>query len=251
MHSMAGIFVSYRREDSSGHAGRLTQALRDQFPDTRVFFDLQAIKAGVDFVASLQTALSSSSVLLAVIGPRWLSAQDASGKRRLDDESDFVRLEITTALQRGVNVIPVLVGDAKMPTAADLPEQMRPLATLNALRLSDQSWDYEEDKLFQRLVEIPEVGPRRDISTRGLLRAAADVSSRVTYGAGLLFYAGIRVIAIWVLAYAASFIVGPYWPGDPGTWVSISKGTPIVLIVYTVAELAVVALRRWRKGGPT
>src|ERR1700674_385180 len=137
---MAGIFVSYRRDDSSGHAGRLVAALREQFPQCEIFFDLQSIKAGVDFVVSLNGALASCSVLLAVIGPRWVGAQDAAGKHRLDDEGDYVRLEAAEALRRGVVVIPVLVGGAKMPGTAELPVPLRPLAQRNAQELSDLRW---------------------------------------------------------------------------------------------------------------
>ena len=101
---MPGIFISYRREDSPGHAGRIFDRLRSRFGSDVVFMDVTAIEAGVDFVDVLHKAVGSCDALLAIIGPQWLSAAH-DGKPRLEDPHDFVRIEIAGALQRNVRVL--------------------------------------------------------------------------------------------------------------------------------------------------
>ena len=111
---MSGVFISYRRQDSQSAAGRLADHLKENLR-APVFRDVETIEPGVDFVEAIEKALASCAVMLVVIGPRWISISDASGRRRVDDESDYTRLEVGTALKRNVRVIPVLVEGAVMP----------------------------------------------------------------------------------------------------------------------------------------
>ncbi len=141
---MAGVFVSYRREDSSGWAGRLSRALRDRFGEDQVFMDIDTLEPGIDSTEAIERYLSLSNVLLAVIGPRWLEVRDRSNRRRLDDPDDLVRREVATALTRNIPVIPVLVGGASMPSVEDLPENLRDVARRNAYECSDRRWDYDQ-----------------------------------------------------------------------------------------------------------
>jgi hypothetical protein len=126
--SSQGIFISYRRHDASGYATTLYDYLRDRYEKEQIFFDIDSISAGSDFVEALEIGLSQSRVLLAVIGRSWLTAVDDNGKRRIDDPGDYVRLEIEAALSRGIPVVPVLVDGAALPQVSDLPESLRPLA---------------------------------------------------------------------------------------------------------------------------
>ncbi len=115
---MAGIFISYRRDDSRDIAGRLVDRLRQDYSAEQLFLDIDGIPAGTNFDSVLADRLKVCDVLLAVIGPRWVNVKDASGKRRLDEPGDYVRREIASALQRNdVRVIPLLVSDATMPRA--------------------------------------------------------------------------------------------------------------------------------------
>jgi hypothetical protein len=169
---MAGVFISYRREDSQGWVGRLARALQESFPRAGVFYDIATIRPGEDAVAAIDDALSSCQAVLAIIGPRWLSAQTAEGQRRIDDPVDFVRLEIERALVRPVRVVPVLFGGAAMPKASDLPESLRPLARRQAHEISDKRWDYDCDLLLKSLGEalgmMPSVlGGHREDATHG------------------------------------------------------------------------------------
>src|SRR5215813_2477651 len=102
--------------------------------------DIDTIPLGVDFVGVIEDAVARCDVLLAVIGPRWLTSQDAQGSRRLDDPNDFVRLEIEAALKRGVRVVPVRVDGAAMPAAEQLPPSLRPLARRQAIEMDDTRW---------------------------------------------------------------------------------------------------------------
>jgi beta-lactam-binding protein with PASTA domain len=151
---MPGVFVSYRREDSAGHAGRLFDRLRGALGAHRVFMDITGIEAGVDFVETLEKAVASCSVLLTVIGPEWLSCTDSKGRRRLDDPGDFTRIEIAAALSRKVRVVPVLVGGAKMPQATELPDNLTPLARRQAVELRDTHWDADADGLVTVLKRL-------------------------------------------------------------------------------------------------
>ena len=148
---MAKIFISYRRDDSAAHAGRLYDRLEGHFGQGQVFMDVDAIEPGLDFVQVVQQAVNDCDGLVAVIGGEWLQAADAAGDRRLEDPVDLVRLEIATALERGIRVIPVLVQGAQMPQATDLPEDLKRLASRNALEISDTRFRSDVDRLIEAL----------------------------------------------------------------------------------------------------
>lgn len=154
---MGAIFISYRREDSEGHAGRLYEDLVDRFGKQAVFFDVSAIEPGQDFRKAIDTHVARCSVLLAVIGPRWLDA--SAGTRRIDDPADFVRLEIAAALKRNIPVVPVLVQGAKMPAPAQLPPDLADLAFRNAVELSHARWPSDVQVLAQSLAAQLDVAP--------------------------------------------------------------------------------------------
>lgn len=129
------IFISYRRDDSAGHTRALATRLQQRFGENRVFLDVDDIRSGENFIDKIEQAGCATRALLAVIGPNWLTAADQHGARRLDDPKDYVRAEIRTALERGILVIPVLVGDAKLPATELLPDDLRPLTRRNALEI--------------------------------------------------------------------------------------------------------------------
>jgi len=148
---MPGIFISYRREDSSGHAGRLFDGIRARFGDEAVFMDVTDIRPGDDFVTVLDDALALCRVVLAVIGPEWLTCTDASGRRRLDDPGDHLRIEIAHALSAKVHVIPVLVRSARMPAEHELPDDLKPLARRQAQEISDSRWPFDAAQLVRTI----------------------------------------------------------------------------------------------------
>ena len=135
------IFISYRRSDTAGHAGRLYDHLKSYFGSDRVFFDVDTIPAGTDFAQKINNELDLSQVVLVLIGKGWLDVKDAAGNRRLDDPRDYVRMEVETALRKNITVIPVLLQGAEMPSAKALPEALSDFSRRNALRLDDDQWN--------------------------------------------------------------------------------------------------------------
>lgn len=157
------IFISYRRNDSEGFAGRLFDQLSSHFGEDQIFMDIDTIEAGEDFIEVIEKAVSSCSVMIAVIGRGWLTCPDSEGRRRLDHPEDFVRLEIQTALQRNIRVIPVLVQGASIPKSSQLPDVLARLARRNAFELSSTRWRHD----VESLIEIIEKVLRRSNSFSG------------------------------------------------------------------------------------
>lgn len=151
---MPRVFISYRRDDSAGYAGRLSDALEARYGSGNVFRDIEDIRPGEDFLQALQRALSDCDVVIPVIGPRWLSSGHP-GPRRIDAVDDTLRLEIRSALDAKLLVIPALVDGARMPDGKALPRDIESLARRQAVVLADRTWDADVDALC------------RDIDLRG------------------------------------------------------------------------------------
>ena len=184
---MPGVFISYRREDSSGYTGRVFDILSAEFGRENTFMDLDTIEGGDDFASVINQKISVSDVLVAVIGDRWLTVKDGSGTRRLDNPHDFVRIEIAEALQRGIRVIPVLVAGAAMPLPNDLPQDLRALCDRQAVEIRDSHFHQDAQELTQVL--------RGSLHGLGLRPEKANVKrlvpvllgAVVIVGAGILF----------------------------------------------------------------
>lgn len=151
---MPRIFVSYRRDDAAGDAGRLVDHLQRRFGRARVFLDVDTIDPGTDFVKVLHASLQETAAVLVVIGPRWTTVRDAAGARRLDDAKDFVRLEVEAALGRTIPVVPVLVQGAAMPRAEELPATLASLATRQAAVLDHAEFHDDAERLCDRLEKM-------------------------------------------------------------------------------------------------
>ena len=149
------VFVSYRREDTRHLAGRLYDRLADSFGSGQVFMDVDSIKPGSDFHREIGRAVGRSDVVLALIGPRWVSATDAGGRQRLDDPADLVRTEICAALEHDVRLVPVLVDGARMPVDDELPPALRPLARRQAVRLEHTSFRGDVENLISAISPAP------------------------------------------------------------------------------------------------
>jgi TIR domain len=151
---MARVFISYRRHDNPYVAGILRDALQGRFGIDEVFFDLHNIPFGVDFRQYIANAVGSCAVLLVVIGDQWLHLTDEQGRRRLEDPSDFVRIEIEAALKRDIPVVPVLIETAQMPAASELPESIRELTFRNAAEMrAGRDLKHHVERLVSGLAE--------------------------------------------------------------------------------------------------
>jgi hypothetical protein len=175
------VFISYRREDTAGYAGRLYDSLTSRLDVADVFMDVGDIEPGVDFTVAIADAVESCDVMLALIGSRWVTAVTPEGRRRLEDPDDYVAAEIGAALDREVRVIPVLIENTPMPAADTLPERLRGLARRNAIELSTVSWRTDLEALVAALHRLtPQSRPPSQPTVGNLptnLEATADAST--------------------------------------------------------------------------
>ena len=148
---MPGIFISCRRDDSAASAARLYDRLIAEFGADGVFMDVDAIEPGEDFIEILNEKVGGCHVFVAVIGKQWLNCMDETGRRRLDNPDDFVRLEITAAIDRNILIIPALVAGATMPRERDLPPEVKTLARRQAVEISDTRFHRDASLLIKAL----------------------------------------------------------------------------------------------------
>lgn len=185
---MPKVFLSYRRDDGAAYAGRLYDRLAAEFGTGQVFMDIDQIEPGEDFVEVIETNIGVSTVLVVLIGRQWTSLVDQAGSRRLDNPEDFVRLEVDTALERGIRIIPVLVGGASMPLAQDVPQPLRPLTRRQAIELSDLRFHSDVDHLIETIekkagvegaVVVNDLQPKYSESAESVASDAKDASDTV------------------------------------------------------------------------
>jgi hypothetical protein len=177
---MPSFFISYRRDDSAGHAGRLYDRLSARYGPGDVFIDRYDLAPGQDFSDVIDSNLARAEIALVVIGPRWADARDAEGRQRLALANDFVRRELLAALGAGKRVIPILVGGAAMPDQSQLPAELAALARIQAWELRDSRFD---DDLNGLMAGFP--APGSGAATKvGAENLAGEWRAEVTYSWG-------------------------------------------------------------------
>jgi tetratricopeptide (TPR) repeat protein len=174
---MPKVFISYRRSDTQMVAGRLRESLARRLGEEAIFRDKDSIGAGEDWTKAIKASLSGDVVVLALIGPGWATARDETGARRLDDPADWNRVELEQALNGSARVIPLVVDETKMPRESELPESLRALARSNALKLRDDDWDSDIERLTRAI-------GARGISSRIWRLAMAATACAVIVGGG-------------------------------------------------------------------
>lgn len=158
------VFISYRRDDNAYAARGVHDRLERELGRDSLFMDVDAIPLGVDFVDSAEVA--KCDVLLAIIGPTWLEAHDEDGNRRLDDEHDFVRIEIAAALERDIPVIPILLEGTRVPKPERLPDDLKLLSRRNGLEVRHASFPTDMEKLIRALRGIGAPPPPQPAATQ-------------------------------------------------------------------------------------
>ncbi len=143
-----GVFISYRREGSAASARLIRNGLARSLGSENIFFDVDSTPLGTDFTETLNQRLAVCHALIAVIGKDWTSTTDQENRRRIDNPSDYVRVEIETALMRSIPVIPTLVQGAPMPRPEDLPETLKKLTDMQGLELSDSNFNSDIKRLI-------------------------------------------------------------------------------------------------------
>jgi hypothetical protein len=160
------IFINYRRDDTGGSAGRLSDSLTDYFGPERVFRDVDGIAAGANFEEVLHRTAQDADAMIVLIGRQWARITDDNGQVRLHDPNDWVAREIAAGLQRGIPIYPVLVESAVMPRADELPPALKPLARYNAISISDQRWASDVVRLARIVaIDIPGSLAERTLAT--------------------------------------------------------------------------------------
>jgi TIR domain len=231
LRSRGGIFISYRREETAANAGRLYDLLSDHFGEARVFMDIDSIVVGVDFTRAVIEAVSGCNILLALIGRDWLTITDSKGRRRIDNPNDWVRIEIETALQRDIRVVPVLVDGAVLPQADDLPPSLQPLVKRHALELSYTGFRSEVTRLITAVNEVldaetdrsakaPKTSSRASVTQQGRWKLEQIRFNAVRLSSGVenhdIFFVGGPIREkIWVdgqLAVETLSILPRYYP---------------------------------------
>lgn len=235
---MTRIFISYRREDSAGYAGRLADALERRFGAGNVFRDVDDIAPGEDFVHSLHAALAECDVLIPVIGPHWLSAVDRDQRRRIDDPHDYVRQEIVTALQGELRIIPALVDGAVMPRTDQLPEPLAALTRRQALMLADTNWNHDIARLCQAVGGQPDKPPSSGSGAASHARAAR----RLALAAAGVAAIGALGVATWLFVRPPD-LSGQWRLADGSQWLVRQSGHAI-----QIEEVHYESREVWRKG---
>lgn len=199
------FFLSYRRDDSAGYAGRLSDALERRFGEGAVFRDVDDIPPGAEFEQVIVERLAQVHGVLVLIGQRWLDASDEMG-RRLERTDDIVRREIELALQSGKPVIPVLVADAQMVSATDLPPSMSALAGRHASALRDAAWMSDLRRLEQALADLPGVPDSGGGRERDSDEVPAGGNPRSAQGRRRI--AGAVAVAAMLVAALSWWVIG-------------------------------------------
>jgi hypothetical protein len=204
---MANIFISYRREDTQGIAGRIFDELKGHYGKENVFIDIYRMQVGSDFRDQIYKALDTCDVFIALVGPRWLMPD--SRRVRISNENDWVHIEIAAALAKKVPLVPLLIDGTKMPHPEELPEDIRNFVFRAALNL-DTGIDFENhiQRLIMSLDRILTSGATaRPIGTRGLPSHPKDIfkeTIRVLRSGGksiVLLFAAVLTSALLLMAY--------------------------------------------------
>lgn len=160
---MAGkIFINYHRDDSIGTVGRLYDQLAQTFGRLNIFMNVDHILVGMDFKDHMKSRVAACDAMLVIIGPNWLAARDETGQRLIDNPNDFIVIEIVAALARKIAIVPVLVDGARMPMASELPDNVKPLARLQAAELHHDTFGRDAEALVARISEALSCGAVAD-----------------------------------------------------------------------------------------
>jgi pterin-4a-carbinolamine dehydratase len=166
---MTTIFISYRRQDSGTAARRVAADFAARYGEANTFIDTDSIRIGADWARDIEAALETCKVVLAVVGPKWIHTHDEFGRRRIDNESDWVRNEVLRGLKTDKTIVPLLVQGAQTLTEAALPDALKDLCKVQSYQIADNFWARDINFLFE------------DLEKSGILRG--DAGEKIVYPA--------------------------------------------------------------------
>jgi TIR domain-containing protein len=220
------VFISYRREDTAAAAGRVYDRLSRLLSKPNVFFDVSTIGGGEDFAEKIASEIGKSDAALVFIGDKWLEQGPSGAGPRLSEPDDYVRAELRAALSRPVLVLPVLVGGARMPRPEQLPEDIRAVATKNALPLRHESFDDDTENIVAAVLGLS--------AAERAWEEKASLSGKIVYALGGATVGALLVVLVALLHF--------WLLGRP---LSASIGAPLTTLTIGAAALAG-ALLGWR-----
>ncbi|MBL7713192.1 MAG: toll/interleukin-1 receptor domain-containing protein [Chitinophagaceae bacterium] len=191
------IFISYRVKDTQAATGRLVDALKQHFDEDQIFLDIDKIEPGLDFTLVISKYLDSSDVMLVIIGPDWMAYNSERNTYRINEKNDWVRLEIATALQRNIRVVPVLLEGASLPDEELLTEDLKPLLRRQSYEISNKRWKYDSEQLIEFLKKI--LGQAAKPAPKPAPVPAAPKKSKTVY-----WLIGGAIVLLGIIANAAS-----------------------------------------------
>jgi len=199
------VFISYRREDTGSAAGRVYDRLSRLLPKSNLFFDVNTIGGGEDFVRRIESEIGRSDVALVFIGDKWLEPAPPPGSGRIWEPDDFVRAELRAALARPMLILPILVAGARMPKPEQLPEDVRAVTGKNAMPLRHESFDDDAENIVATVLGVS--AKDRAWEDQGTLR------TKIGYGVGgAIAAAALLLVAalvhFWLLARPFSASIG-------------------------------------------
>lgn len=177
------VFISYRRQDSAAIAGRIHDRLIELFPKLKIFMDVETIAGGDDFSKSIFSALEQSDIFICLIGEQW--AINQAGENRLKQPVDYVREEVIAGLKANCKVYPILINDCKMPDESILPEELKPLCSLNAFELRNSRFSDDFFYIIESIFSIK----RSQIENKILPRILKSILLGIPSGLVFLFFA--------------------------------------------------------------
>jgi hypothetical protein len=247
---MRKIFICYRRADAEYAAGALGRELRRHFGEEQVFRDKEDIGGGEAWKQKVLNAIDGESALLVLIARDWSEARDVSGKRRIDDPGDPIRMELHDGIRDGATIIPILLENAAMPTAEQLPPDLAALSEYNALRLHDTDWQYNLDRIITTLEKagFTPVAPRQPVRPGPSEPEPPRGWSAKAIVAGVLLAITFLVLALEEILAASAFSLGALaigilaWKETAGR---ARKGYLLAVIVTVLASVALLVSLWW------
>jgi tetratricopeptide (TPR) repeat protein len=221
---VSNIFISYRRDDAEGQAGRIYDQLSAHFGPAKVFMDAD-ITIGDAFPETIENHLQRSDALIAVIGRRWLGISDSDGTKRLADPNDWVRHEIATALRRHILVVPVLVGGAQLPLASELPQDIRELTVRQAWEIGSQGFQQKVTQMIVLLERAISAGEKRRKLNEFERKRAEEIARIAAYKANRFPLKPFQY-PLWVLFFCGAILLSAAM-----TVVYLPKYLPAVIAV--------------------
>ncbi|MEO5823397.1 MAG: TIR domain-containing protein [Vicinamibacteraceae bacterium] len=224
---MPGIFISYRRNESAGHAGRLFDRLAARFGEDRVFMDVDTLTPSEHFASRIEKAIATADAMLVLIGPHWVAQAD-----RLAQPNDFVRCEILAAMRVECRLIPVTLDGAALPDPALLPEDLRKLLASEGAVLRHGEFARDADHIADTLARF--VRPSTEATRRGFSVALARSGWPLSWLSGLarrlspratLLAVAAPIAVAWVLSVVAAHRYGQQEEPDVLAQLQVSDNT--------------------------